>query len=181
MRTLRNCLSLLVFVVAFPALAADNGFYLGGSLGRSAVNTGTVGSVSINSDATAWKAFAGYRFLHFLAIEGAYNDLGSVAENIGMGENKARIKAYHGDAMALLPFGLADLFAKAGVMSWKTDVTAAAGTVPVSSSNSGTDPIYGAGMQFRIQSWAVRGEVEYLDIKNAEHVYMYSIGASYTW
>lgn len=83
MHTLRNSLALLVFAIALPAAAADNGFYLGGSAGRSAVNTGTVGEVSVNSEATAYKVFIGGRFLTFFAVEGAYSDLGSVTTHFG--------------------------------------------------------------------------------------------------
>src|SRR5262249_40586904 len=62
--------SLTVLIAA--SAVADDGFYIGGSLGRSSVDTGTTGPVRISGGDYAYKAFAGYRFLKFFAVEAAY-------------------------------------------------------------------------------------------------------------
>ena len=177
---MRHGLKLLVLasLIALPA-AADDGFYIGASLGRSGIDTGDVSQITVSSDANSYKGFLGYRFLKFFAVEGAYADLGSAKVTSASTESEVKMKIYHGEVMGFIPFGIGDIFGKAGVASWKGDFNTTSGNI--SSSQSGTDPMYGAGIQFRIKSWGIRGEFEYFDIKDAKHVYMYSVGGSYTF
>jgi len=171
--------AVLAMLIALPALA-DDGFYLGGSVGKTALSAGTTVPIEVKGDTNSYKVFIGYRFLKFFAVEGAYADLGAAKDSSGNTHAEAAFKGYHGEGMVMLPLGIADIFAKAGAFSYsgdfKTDI-ANLGNF----SKDGTAPLYGAGVQFRIKSWAIRGEVEYFDIKNTDHVYMYSVGGSYTF
>lgn len=168
----------LASLIALPA-AADDGFYIGASLGRSGIDTGDVSQIQVSSDANSYKGFAGYRFLKFFGVEGAYADLGSAKVTSATTESQVKMTVFHGEVMGYIPFGIGDIFGKAGAVSWNGDFKTTGGNI--SSSKSGTDPMYGGGIQFRIKSWAVRGEFEYFDIKDAKHVYMYSVGGSYTF
>ena len=169
----------LAIAIAVPA-AADDGFYLGGSVGQTKIGAGTTVPVEIDKNTNSYKLFIGYRFLKFFAVEGAYADLGSAKDSAGNVHAEVAFKGYHGEGVVLLPLGIADIFAKAGAFSYsgdfKTDISNLGNF-----SKDGTAPLYGAGVQFRIKSWAVRGEIEYFDIKNTDHVYMYSVGGSYTF
>ena len=172
----------LALLIALPAAAADNGFYLGGSFANSAIDTGSLGDVKINENANGYKVFGGYRFLTFLGVEASYVDLGSVKGTPTPGtEAEAKINGWTGHVTGYVPFGIGDIFAKAGVYSWNGDFKAIANSITSKSSKSGTDPAYGVGLQFRIKSWAIRGEAEYIDIKSADKVYVYSVGGSYTF
>ncbi len=65
---------------SLPALAVDNGIYLGASVGQSGVQyQENLEGQKFNFDAssTGFKAIAGWRFLDWLSIEGNYVDLGS--------------------------------------------------------------------------------------------------------
>jgi OmpA family protein len=182
---MRHVLNLLVLaslalMIALPA-AADDGFYFGGSVGRTALSSGNTVPIEVKGDTNSYKVFLGYRFLKFFAVEGAYADLGSAKDTTNGQQNEAKFKGYHGEGIVLLPLGIADIFAKAGAFSYTSDFTSNVAGLPASASKDGTAPLYGAGVQFRIKSWAVRGEVEYFDVKNADHVYMYSVGGSYTF
>jgi len=177
-----SILAALVTLITIPAIARD-GFYIGAALGSTSVNTGTAGPVEVSGSDYGYKAFAGYRFLKFLAVEGAYTDLGTVEHggyNIFSTEPQVTITGFHAEGMAMLPLGIADIFAKAGAFNWKANFNQRP-SGGAETSKDGTAPLYGAGVQFRIKSWAVRGEIEYFDIKNADHVYMYSVGGSYTF
>ncbi|HSQ22688.1 MAG TPA: hypothetical protein VLQ52_07835, partial [Coriobacteriia bacterium] len=67
-------LTAVLGLLAFPALAADNGFYLGGSVGQTQLEIDELGedidSADFSGDDMAYKVFAGLRFLTFLAVEG---------------------------------------------------------------------------------------------------------------
>ncbi|MDH5228144.1 MAG: hypothetical protein OEW50_12145, partial [Gammaproteobacteria bacterium] len=67
------------------AHAADNGIYLGASVGQSSTEydesfEGT--NFNFDASATGFKAIAGWRFLDWLAVEGNYVDLGSGDDNV---------------------------------------------------------------------------------------------------
>jgi hypothetical protein len=178
-RTSNLFLFIVVFaLIALPAAAADNGFYLGGSFGYSDITTGELNQFSVEGDATGYKIFGGARFLHVLALEASWVDFGTI--NDTRNDIEAEIDGYGLQGVVLLPLGIADIFGKAGVFQWNADFQ---GPIinPNSASNDGTDPVYGAGVQFRIKSWAIRGEVEYYDVQDAKSIYMYSIGGSYTF
>ena len=176
-------LTSLIIVLAPPAMAADNGFYLGLSAGQSAINTGDLEEIEISGGDTAFKAFAGYRFLNFFAVEGSYRDFGAPDDVLEDLDAIAEVDADAFDVfvMGLLPLGIADIFVKAGMANWDAEISAPIDGISETYSNSGTDPAYGIGVQFRIKSFAIRGEVEYFDIKETDNVFMYSIGGSYTF
>jgi len=185
MRHVKTLLVLTAVATLFtlPAAAADNGFYLGLSAGRAALNTGDLGNAEVEGDANAYKLFAGYRFLNFLAVEGAYVDLGTAEDDQESTSThyEAGVNGFELQGMAFLPLGIADIFVKAGLFNWNADLEGIIAGEPDSVSADGTDPVYGAGFQLRFKSFAVRAEVEYFDVENANDVYMYSIGASYTF
>ena len=71
--------------ISLPAVAADNGFYLGASVGQSGVEVDeVVGGFDLNYDssATAYKLIAGWRFLDWLSVEANYVDLGTADDRI---------------------------------------------------------------------------------------------------
>ena len=174
-------LTALIALLALPAVAADNGFYLGASAGQSGIEISDIDDMDFSGGDTAYKLFVGYRILTFFAVEGSYVDFGSADDNLGgdLGTVEADASGFDAFAMGMLPLGIADIFVKAGVIAWDAEI--AARSIDASESDSGTDPAYGIGVQFRIRSFAIRGEVEYFDIEGAEYVYMYSVGGSYTF
>ena len=97
------------------------------------------------------------------------------------GNIETDIAGFDGFVVGYLPLGIADIFVKAGVIAWDASISGQVGGDAQSQSEDGTDPAYGLGVQFRIKSFAIRGEVEYFDIEGAEYVYMYSIGGCYTF
>lgn len=64
------------------ALAADNAFYIGGSLGQARANFDTAGAAANTGGAVTnsegiYKIFGGYQFHKNFSVEGTYINLGS--------------------------------------------------------------------------------------------------------
>ena len=182
MRSTLKVLFAIAVLIALPAAAADNGFYIGASVGQAAVATGELGDegdldIDIDSDSTGYKVFGGFRALTFLGVEGAYFDLGSSED----ADAEVAIDGLSLSVVGYIPLGIADIFGKAGMMSWNTEFSGSVDGDPLDVSSDGTDPVYGAGFQFRFQSFCIRGEVEYFDVEAADEIIMYSVGGSYTF
>lgn len=176
-------LTSIFVLLALPAAAADNGFYLGASIGQSAIDFSGEETPDFSGDDMAFKVFAGYRLFAFFAVEGSYVDFGAPSGDLGTADDtfETSIKGFDIFAVGMLPLGIADIFAKAGMASWDADLTTNIDGVVDSVSSDGTDPVYGVGVQFRISSFAIRGEVEYFDIADTDGLLMYSVGGSFTF
>jgi OOP family OmpA-OmpF porin len=174
-------------LLAFPAVAADNGFYLGASVGQTQLEIDELGedidTVDFSGDDMAYKVFAGFRFLTFLGVEGSYRDFGAPEDEVAEleGTVTADLTAYDLAAVGFLPLGIADIFAKAGMAAWDAELNLDAGTISDSVTDDGEDPFYGLGFQLRFKSFAVRAEIEYFDVEGVDGLYMYSLGGSYTF
>jgi hypothetical protein len=169
-------------LLSLPALSADNGIYLGASVGQSSVQyDDNIGGQNLNFDASAtgFKAIAGWRFLDWVAVEANYVDLGSGDDNV-LGERiESDVNGVSLSAVGFVPIGPVDLFARVGAVNWNADL--AAPNLGVSSSEDGTDLTYGVGAQFRVWSLSIRGEYEVFDISDADTVDMFSIGVTWTF
>jgi len=166
---------------ATPAIAADNGIYLGASVGQSGVefDESLEGeNFSFDASSTGFKAIAGWRFLDWLAVEGNYVDLGSGDDTIDNVKFETDVSGVSLSAVGFLPVGPVDLFARVGAINWDADLSALGETI---SSDDGTDLTYGIGAQFRVWSLSIRGEYEVFDISNADTVDMFSIGVTWTF
>lgn len=162
--------------------AADNGIYLGASVGQSSTEYDeSFGGNDFNFDAssTGFKVIAGWRFLDWLAVEGNYVDLGSGDDNV-LGEKvESDINGVSLSAVGFLPVGPVDLFARVGGIKWDADLSAPG--LGVGGSADGTDLTYGVGAQFRVWSLSLRAEYERFDISDADNVDMVSVGVTWTF
>jgi Outer membrane protein beta-barrel domain len=166
---------------ALPALAADNGIYLGGSIGESGVSydESVFGEdFSFDADSTGFKAIAGWRFLDALAVELNYVDLGSGDDQVAGQKIEADVDGISLSAVGFLPIGPVDLFARVGAIDWDASISSPGlGSV----SDDGTDLTYGVGAQFRVWSLSLRAEYERFDISEADEVDMISLGVTWTF
>ena len=185
---LMACAVLVLISAAGPA-AAKNGFYVGGSFGLTTLKINDLdldlGTFDYKADTTSYKIIVGYRFMGFLAVEGSYIDFGRLTDSFNGEGNPIAIqtdlKGFDAVAMGMLPLGIADIFAKVGIASWDADIRSAVGDIVNFSSDSGTDMVYGLGVQVRFKGLAVRGELEYFNIADADSVYLISVGATFTF
>ena len=165
-------------LLSLPALSADNGIYLGASVGQSGVqyDENFEGeNFSFDASATGFKAIAGWRFIDWLAVEANYVDLGSGDDNV----LETDVNGVSLSAVGFVPVGPVDLFARVGAVNWNADLEAP--SLGLSASDDGTDLTYGVGAQFRVWSLSIRGEYEVFDISDADTVDMFSIGVTWTF
>ena len=185
-RGLVTC-AVMVFLLAAGPASAKNGFYVGGSFGQTTlkINDFKFDEFDFSASDTSYKIIAGYRFMGFLAVEGSYINFGQLSDSYG-GEGdpvnlQADLKGFDAFAMGMLPLGIVDIFIKAGFVSWDADIRSAVGDIVNFGSDSGTDMVFGLGAQVRFKGLAVRGEVEYFDVSDADSVYLISVGATFTF
>jgi OmpA-OmpF porin, OOP family len=172
-------------LLAGPAVAADQGGYVGFAIGqsRAKVDQGEIdsslasiglgSSTSVDDTDIGFKVYAGYQFNKNFAIEGGYTDFGkstshSVITSGGSGTADGEWKAWSIDlsALGILPLNEKfSLFGRGGLSLWNLDFTLTAngpgGTASASESKSGVSPLLGIGATYSFtQQLALRAELE---------------------
>lgn len=186
MKKITFCLVAILAVAAIPAAAADNGFYLGASIGGSSIKVSDfdeeLGELNFSDGDFAYKLFAGYRLMSFFGVEAGYVDLGNPSDAVGDDINvKIGVNGWDAFAVGFLPIGPVDVFAKLGLISWDADIRAAFENIVEHDSDDGTDVVWGLGVALHLGSLAVRAEGERFELGNADKVYMFSVGATFTF
>jgi len=170
-------------LVAHAATAADNGIYLGASVGQANVQIDDEFGSNFNADDTGYKLILGFRPLDWFGVEASYVDFGSPDDRISTVEGDTKVNAsldgISAFAVGFLAVGPVDVFAKAGVINWDGSVKAP--DLGVSGGNDGTDFAYGIGAQFRVWSLSLRAEYEKFDIEDTDDVNMLSLGVTWTF
>jgi len=161
-------------LTSLPAVAVDNGIYLGGSIGLSEQE---VDEINYDADATGYKLIAGWRFLDWLAVEGNYIDFGSADDTVFGDKVKTEADGVSLSAVGFLPVGPVDLFARVGAIDWSGEVSS---DLFGKESDDGTDLTFGFGAQFRVWSLSVRAEYEMFDIDDSD-LDMISLGVTWTF
>lgn len=174
---MRNTLAAaLLGSASLSQVHAADGLYIGAGIGvatvKDEVNTGT-----LDSDDTSYKAFVGWRFdvipLIDLAVEAAYTDFGRPSQTLAGQNVQFKLTGASLAGLLIFPLGPLDLYGKAGLMSWRSERSEGAS----SSSGSGSDPFYGAGVGFYIWKIAIRAEYERFQVKDVDRVDMLSVSA----
>jgi opacity protein-like surface antigen len=174
--------SLLVaaLLLPLPAMAADNGFFLGAGIGQSNVALDEDTEVpAFDEDDTGFKVIAGVRPLDWLGAELNYIDLGKPAgdvEGVRVETEAAGVAAY---GLLFLPLPLVDIYGKLGVVRW--DAEARIPDLGFSADDSGTDFAWGAGVQVRVLSLGVRLEYERFEISDLDETSFLSLSVTYTF
>jgi hypothetical protein len=182
MRPTLPALTVILSLASAPALAVDNGFYFGASVGAGGVQFDQRFDgqrIDYDAGSTGFKAIAGWRFLDWLSVEANYVDLGSGEDRIAGEKVETDVSGASLSMVGFLPVGPVDLFARAGAIDWSADVTLAG--LDLKGSDDGTDLTYGVGAQFRIWSLSFRAEYELFDIADADTVDLVSVGVTWTF
>jgi len=167
--------------LGLPATAADNGVYLGASLGQGGVQADQqIDDFDLDFDASSlgFKLIGGWRFIDWLAVEANYVDLGTADDKVQGVEVESDVSGVSASAVGFLPVGPVDLFARVGAINWDADLDVSGFSGKIS--DDGTDLTYGIGAQFRVWSLSIRGEYEIFDLGDAD-VDLISIGVTWTF
>lgn len=178
---MKKLLAFLLVAIPFTSTAwagTDSGFYIGGSLGHSAVDA-DVGAADFDEDATGYKAIVGYNFglvpLIDLAVEADYRDFGSFDN--GSGGVESDITSFDVYGLGGLNFGLIGVFAKLGYSNSDLDVSFDGGSFGSSDSNTS----FGIGAKVQLTSIAIRAEYETFDLDEIDDLSMWSAGVVLTF
>lgn len=167
-------LAALLALGSLPAVAADNGIYIGAGAGLSSVQED---DLDYDADANGYKLIAGWRFIDWLAVEANYVDFGSGDDDV-LGEKiEVSADALTLSAVGFLPVGPVDLFARVGAVDWSADLSSPNFG---NASDDGTDLTYGLGLQFRLGSFGLRAEYEIFDFDGADVDFL-SLGVTWTF
>jgi len=175
MQTVRYGLGLAGFLAAAlctgtAALAAQNGFYLGGSLGDSQQDF-DASTFNAHSSDTGYKFAVGFRPIDVFAAELSYVGFGRAFSGI----NYADTDAIGLFAVGFLPIPAVDLYGKVGVADWRTD----AQSPFLAFHRTGADVAYGVGAGTSWGSLGARIEYERYEVSHASDMALASIGL--TW
>lgn len=161
---------------------SESGLYLGGGVG-SATLEDDVSNLNLQLDESdaGYKIIAGYNFglVPFLniAVEGGFVDFGNPQGTVANQNLSVEISGYDAFGLVGIALGPISLFAKAGFIAWDSDVTVASSPA----SDSGTDPAYGVGAQFKLLSVALRGEYEEFSLSDVDKLNLFSASLTYTF
>jgi hypothetical protein len=188
MKSLRRGLAASVaaaaLLVSGPVMA-DSGFYLGGSLGNTAleidIDDGIGGFIPFDESDFSWKLYGGYNFdlpVINLGVEGGYRDLGGPSAQIVSETFGIDITAWDVFGVAGVALGPVTIFGKLGMVSWDAELS-------INGFDQGSeddqDTAYGLGASFNLGSFQLRAEYEAFDVSDVENLYMLSAGFVYTF
>ena len=181
--------SLPAFLLLLPfgiANAADSGFYIGASVGQATLELPPDPNVTFDENDTAWKLLAGYNWdlgTFNVGVEAGYAYLGEPKIGDSTASIQYELGAFTGFGLAGFELGPVDLFAKAGVIAWDSEVRIDGSQVPTvfqfSDTETGTDFAYGIGASWNIGKLGIRAEYEGFDITDTDTVSMWSLGLTY--
>ncbi|WP_104203542.1 porin family protein [Billgrantia saliphila] len=120
----------------------------------------------LDDEDNSWKAFVGYQFNRYMAVEAFYADLGRVQlRGNNVANTDLESTAYGASLVGQLPLtSWFAPFAKVGAASWETDVDGNLGDASLDlEDNDGVDPVYGLGAQFTFSPVLIRAEYERYD------------------
>jgi OOP family OmpA-OmpF porin len=153
-------------VLAGPARADEaTGFYLGGSIGQSEIKDACEGLTDCDDSDTAWKAFAGYSFNQYFAVEGGYIDFGEASGTDAGITGSAEAWGVTAHAVGSIPiFQGFSLIGRIGAVYWDAEASATSGGTTLTESDDGISLAYGAGVQWMFgRNFGLRAEYEVFD------------------
>lgn len=168
-------------LMATASQAADQGFYVGVGTGQAKVEDqpSQLGGPTFDESSTPYRVFGGYRLgvipLLDFAAEIGYRDLGKAEGTIAGSTVKYQAKGADGAILAIFPLLGFDLFGKVGLMQYDLDKTFNGATTGY----SGTAPLYGVGVGFRIWRLGIRAEYERIDIDELKSLDVGMVSATF--
>lgn len=211
MKKLISLLVLAVLATSGGPAVAETGLYGGLGIGGTKISTNVdtqfvdaavpPNQIVVDFDEydASFKAFAGYRILDWLAVEGGWYYLGkpdgarSFVDPSTRIDTEIELKGWNADLVAFWRFQEHwELFGKVGGFFWESDGSvrsrvdasgSPSGNPPGSnvisfSDNNGEDIKGGGGIQFLYDNHlALRGEFEYFDVDDTNDVWMLSFSA----
>jgi opacity protein-like surface antigen len=162
----------IILLAATPAFAEnDSGFYVGAGVGTFDVEIDDIEDIgttveSFEGDDTAFKVFAGWRFMPWLALELNYIDLGGPEDTIAGQKVEIDLTGFAPYLIGTLPLGPVELFAKVGYYFYDIELNEES---IKSIDESDEDLAYGAGIGITFfEHLHARLEYEIIDVSQLD-------------
>jgi len=195
----RAVICMVLLLATHVCSAGERGWYVGAALSNVSptyaprLTTGPAGIALAGSldpiGSRGYKVVAGYRPIDWLSIEADYLDLNSNSAPVNLVcvvqpcPNRIRTESSVGSlsALALWPLGRFDLFARAGLSRWQSNLDVRSDGIRLFSQHiRGTDEKFGAGAQLHVHKITARLEYEHLRF-GRDAADTWSIGAAYAF
>lgn len=152
-------------LTALPAMAqsmADQGWYVGGSIGQMEADGDCPAGFSCDLKDTAWKIFGGYRINRNFAAEAFWGQWGDISLTLGGATATVEASTIGIAGLGILPLGQQfEVFGKLGIGSTDLEATGSGLAAGFSSEESGRDLMFGAGAAYNFtRNLGVRAEWE---------------------
>ena len=155
---------------------AGEGFSIGASATRASVDVQDVG-IDIDGDASGYRLFGGYMFNEKYGIEVGLSTFGEPNDSTIPSDMHVETSSY--DVFGVVSYPLSanfSLIGKAGVAYSQTE-TEVGDDDETETRHSSTDLALGIGGEYEFtERFAIRGDVEWVDSKNAGAANMISLG-----
>jgi hypothetical protein len=140
-------------------------------------DVGTAVNSIAHSGDDSWKIFAGFRFSPYFSLEANYIDFGKPTDTFaGTGYNgnyQLHLSGFAPYAIGTLPFGFAEIFAKAGYLYYNDNLRVylnAPGQEVLQSKHTRGDFVYGGGLGVTlIDHLNISAEYDVLRVANANN------------
>jgi hypothetical protein len=151
-------------------LGNPEGLYLGLGIGDfstrldSDITNIDANDLDFNSNDDALKAFVGWRFNRFFAVQLDYTDFGRTNAQLAAGNISADTKGVTPSVVGTLPLGPVELFVRGGMIFYDLKVNSNTSNLV---DDSGHDPVFGAGIGLTVaKRLNLRAEYERIEINN---------------
>jgi len=176
-------IGLVVTTAIVLALVVSNSFagsiYLGAGIGSTFFSSDYKDALeevkNIDDNATAWKIFGGFRGPKFIGVEGGYRSFGTVSSSISGELFESKTTGWDIEALGRIEIAIVDIFGKAGLMYWSTDVT----ILGKNYDESATDFFWGLGAGVRLGPIGARLEWESVESDTPDNLSMVSLSATF--
>jgi hypothetical protein len=172
--------SATVLVLTFVASnALAGGLYVGGGIGNTFFSSKVEDALdqikNIDENATAWKLFGGFSGGKFFGVEGGYRSFGTVSSTVSSEVFESKTSGWDIEGLGRIQISIVDIFAKAGLMFWSTDLK----VLTLSFDDSGTDFFWGLGAGLRLGPIGARVEWESVETEIPDNLSMVSLAATF--
>jgi OOP family OmpA-OmpF porin len=155
-----------LLALASPAIAQDQGIYLGGSLGYTQYKSSCKrATVPCDDRDDAWRLLAGYQFNRHWSAEVGYGDLGAATGSGANGFFAVKTKAWDLSALASIPVagGLSALL-RLGMYRARTTIDQQGpGVVTPHAAGTNSGFTFGAGVGYNLWKLGLRAEWQRYD------------------
>jgi opacity protein-like surface antigen len=170
MRRIPLLLVLLTFATGTAWADEDRGPYLGAGVGSYTLEVDDLEGFRFDDDDTALKVFGGWRFNRYLALEGAYIDLGNPSQGFGGVNVETGLTGFAPYVVGTLPLGIFEVYGKVGYYFYDVEATVSApGFGSESIDDSDEDLVYGVGVGVVLfEHLNARLEYERIDVSDTD-------------